>query len=108
MQMSERSIRDIVISIEKSVKMPTQVKVGKPTKREKQPIPLTGEQRDIIEIVYDDISKPFGITDFTAQCIDLGMLESVVFNQNGDTNRSLKGWLCEKMGMKVVWRQAHR
>jgi len=107
--MSERSIRDIVLSIEKSVKTPTQLKIGRPSKaspREKPPIPLNEQQRDIIEIVYDSIDKPFGVTEFASGCFQLGASEGIAFHNNGDTNRSLKAWLCEKMGMRVKWRTA--
>jgi hypothetical protein len=109
MHMSERSIRDIVLSIEKSVKAPTiirQNKVSKASNREKSPIPLTSRQRDVIEIVYDSIQKPFGVTEFAQGCFELGASEDVGFHNNGETNRSLKAWLCEKMGMKVKWRTA--
>lgn len=106
--MNDRSIRDIVLSIEKSVKVnPTQLKIstgGKYKPREKAPLPLTDAQRDIIEIVYDSISKPFGITEFTKSCMECGVMDGVIFFSNGDTNRSIKAWLCERMGMKVKWR----
>ena len=111
MHMNERSIRDIVLAIEKSLKTPTQLKMARHNQdidREKLPIPLSKRQRDVIEIVYDSIEKPFGVTAFASACFELGSTEGVVFRNNGITNRSLKGWLCERMGMTVRWQKSMR
>tara|TARA_Y100001972_G_C7617691_1_gene309768 strand:- start:322 stop:633 length:312 start_codon:yes stop_codon:yes gene_type:complete len=102
--MTDRSIRDIVLSIESKMVKGSSSSKGK-SYPQRFPKPLTKEQRDIAEIAYDSIKKPFTITEFTRCCRELGETEGVSFDSNGATNRTLRYFLCEQAGMIPTWRK---
>lgn len=107
--MTDRSIRDIVLSIEKVVKVgnPASSKKGK-TFPHRFPKALSQELRDIADLVLDDIAKPFNITEFTNQVCELAISEGVQCDNNGEMNRSLRYFLCEKVGLKPTYRKGSK
>jgi len=109
--MTDRSIRDIVLSIEKVVKVSNPAtlspKKGK-TFPHRFPKSLSAELRDVAELVLDDIEKPFNITAFTDQVCALAESEGIQCDNNGEMNRSLRYFLCEKMGLKPTYRKGSK
>ena len=111
--MTDRSIRDIVLSIEKVVSPllkganPASIRKGK-TFPHRFPKALSPELRDIADLVLDDIKKPFNITEFTNQVCELAASEGVQCDNNGEMNRTLRYFLCEKVGLKPTYRKGSK
>ena len=106
MTQKERSIRDIVLSIEAEIRSGSSADTKQRKFPKRFPIPLTDQQRDIAEIVLSEISKPFSITDFSKACSELAKSEGVKLESNGETNRSLRYFLCEQVGLAPTYRKS--
>ena len=98
--MAEKSIRDLIVEINE--RLDDLAKSQTPKKNTKHfPRPLTSEQKDVMELAFDDMEPPFTMGEFHAKCEEIQ--KGVMVTKSGTFSEQLKCYLAERQGLAVRW-----
>ena len=96
-----RSIRDVVLAIE--TRLTQLAPQPAPSSRVKAfPAPLTQDQRDTLDIVCEEIAKPFTLEELFIAC---RTVDEAFPTRNPETSQSARAYLTERAGLSVRWRK---
>lgn len=100
-----RTIRDIVLNIERRVSVAELPKPEpkKPEGKKGFPRRLTILQRDVLDIIMEEIAKPFTLSELFDAC---NAVEPRFGTRTPASSESVRAYLCERAGLASRWSES--